>query len=195
MREYNKKRSEEQKIYKKQHREELKRKKEEERESAKKQKQEEPEFIATSPEPFDLGDFVFDEFDIISLASDPKNVNDAYALFGLQSGASWDDITKKYQSLIRLVHPDVNLNRQQQANENTQKINAAYDILKSKRDAYQFFGLDISASLQEVHHKAIRMAHDIKEDAQKKVEQIKRDTQTNINRLETMYQNLERNYK
>lgn len=157
------------------------------------EKKKKPVMLKPVPQPFvQEYEELFDNFDRISFKSDPKNVQDAYLLFELDPRSSWTDIENKHQSLILINHPNYNLNRLQEATANMQKVNAAYDILKKKREAYAYFGLEVCASLQDAQASLLHMLNGIKAQSQEQINQIDLDYKANLQQLKMIYPNLEK---
>lgn len=125
MQEENKLKEEIRKREQQEYQEKRKRDEQEQKEKAKKKKQEEDLFEQMMNEPM-----LFDDFELISMTPYPHTAYDAYNILGLSFGEPWNDVVAAWRRIALIVHPDVNSNRYDQANENTQKINAAYDILK-----------------------------------------------------------------
>ena len=63
-----------------------------------------------------------------------------YETFGLQKGASSDEIKKAYRRLARKYHPDIN--KEKGAEDKFKEINAAYEVLsdEKKRAQYDRYG-------------------------------------------------------
>ena len=57
--------------------------------------------------------------------------NNAYIVLGLSSNSSETDIKIQYRKLIRMYHPDLTKDKQEEYTEIAKKINWAYNKLKS----------------------------------------------------------------
>lgn len=70
--------------------------------------------------------------------------NDYYEVLGVARDASESEITKAYRKLAQKHHPDKNINRKQQAEEEFKCIAEAYEVLTDpeKRKNYDQFGKD-----------------------------------------------------
>jgi DnaJ like chaperone protein len=85
--------------------------------------------------------FGFDhqEFRRIKARHVAPGARDAYAILGLESGASAEDIKRRYRALVRENHPDLHLAEGMPeelidlANERLARINAAYDEIARER--------------------------------------------------------------
>lgn len=105
---------------------------EEEQGAQKKKKQEKPILLRLEPQSLDLEcKDIFDDFDRISSMKAPKNVLDAYGVFDLDVQVAWKQVAERYEDLLCLVNPSTNRNRSLDASQNTEKLNAAYDILQA----------------------------------------------------------------
>ncbi len=68
-----------------------------------------------------------------------KTVKDYYAILGVSSQASLEEIRLAYRRLARVYHPDLSIDPD--AEEHFKEVNEAYDILANaeKRRAYDYF--------------------------------------------------------
>ena len=68
-----------------------------------------------------------------------KTIKDYYAILGVASNATQEQIRMAYRQMARLNHPDINT--APDAGERFKEINEAYEILADteKRKAYDFF--------------------------------------------------------
>lgn len=71
----------------------------------------------------------------ISARNLPRPVLDALSVLDLEPPVNWEDIRKKYKSLAKKHHPDIN-NNSKDAEEHLKKINIAYSLLKLAYEAY-----------------------------------------------------------
>ena len=59
----------------------------------------------------------------------PKNKEDAFAILGIPSSSTIQEIRKAYLRLAKLLHPDKNINNLEEANVRFQQLGAALDII------------------------------------------------------------------
>ncbi len=61
-------------------------------------------------------------------------------MLGLPEKASWEEVKTCYKGLIKTWHPDQCINAEEQArcNQMTAKINAAYAVIRTYCNNYQF---------------------------------------------------------
>ena len=67
----------------------------------------------------------------------PAELDDAYAVLGLNPDATMNDVKSAYQALVQQYHPDrvadLGPELQEVAERKTKELNAAYGMLKKKR--------------------------------------------------------------
>ena len=65
-------------------------------------------------------------------------MRDPYAVLGLQSGASEEEVKKAYRRLSRKYHPDANINNPNKdaMEQKFIEVQAAYDAIMNKKTLY-----------------------------------------------------------
>jgi len=83
---------------------------------------------------------IFDQFEKMMQNVQPKaNINDAYALLGVNANDDMKTIKKAYKKLVRQYHPDIIASQgksetyMKEATQKTQEINQAYEMIEQAR--------------------------------------------------------------
>jgi len=84
---------------------------------------------------------IFDQFEKMMQNVQPKvNINDAYALLGVNANDDMKTIKKAYRKLVRQYHPDIIASQgksesyMKEATQKTQEINQAYEMIQAVKE-------------------------------------------------------------